>query len=564
MTRRWRVREESVAGEPVIDRLLSLRGVVTPEDRRRFLEPDYDRDLHDPFLFSSMDTVMRRIRAAKEAGERVGVFGDFDADGVTSSVLLREGLERVGLAVSVYIPDKHVEGHGLSLPALDAFSRDGVRLVFTVDCGMMNHAEIAEANVRGMDVIVIDHHHVPETLPAAFAIVNPKLRNETYPFKELCGAGTTFKVVQAMYHTFLPKEWDQLKWLLDVAAIGTVADVMPLVGENRVIVAFGLIVLAKTRRVGLQEMISLGRMPLRFGKPVIARDIAFHIAPRINAASRMAHARIAHDLLMETDSSRARALASELESRNDERRKVSDAITESVRTEAIRSSDRDIVFAADEGFHFGVIGLVAGRIANEFRKPVIVLTKGEKESRGSLRSIPEVNIVEALEECSDLLIRFGGHAQAAGLSIENGNLVSLEKRLSGIVRRELEGKETEPELVADIAIDPSEISLDLARSLRKLAPFGEGNPEPVFYAGGAEVSEVRSVGSDGKHIKLVLSFPGGRSLDAIGFSLAERIPGLHSQDRIDILFQIDENEWQGSVKLQLKLVDMRRSDTEKS
>ncbi len=560
MSRRWRIRDENVTTEPVIDRLLSLRGIVTEEDRKRFLEPDYDRDLHDPFLFSSMEKVMERIRKAKAGGERIGIFGDFDADGITSSVLLREGLERAGFPVSVHIPDKHTEGHGLSMLALDFFSSEGVMLVFTVDCGMMNHAEIAEARVRGMDVIVVDHHHVPETLPEAFAIINPKLPGEPYPFKELCGAGTTFKVVQAIYETFLPNEKDQLKWLLDVAAVGTVADVMPLVGENRVIVAYGLIVLSKTRRVGFQEMFALGRMPIRSGKTPVARDIAFHIAPRINAASRMAHARTAHDLLMETDSGRAQELARILEGYNDERRKVSESISNLVRESALRSADQPIVFAAHEDFHFGVIGLVAGRIAHEFRKPVIVLTKGETESRGSLRSIPEVNIIESLEECSDLLLRFGGHAQAAGLLVRNTDLEELEARLGGIVDRRLSGQEIEPELVADMEMKSSDISLDLARSIRKLAPFGEGNPEPIFFAGSVRVEESRPVGSDGKHIKLSISFPGGRIFDAIGFSLSDRIPDLCSGDLLDILFQVDENEWQGNVKLQLKLVDMRRSD----
>lgn len=561
MSRRWTIRDERATAEPVINRLLSLRGIVTEDDRRRFLEPDYDRDLHDPFLFSSMEKVMGRIRDAKRRGERIGIFGDFDADGITSSVLLREGLERIGVSVSVYIPDKHAEGHGLSVKALDFFSAEGVSLAFTVDCGMMNHAEIAEANARGIDIIVIDHHHVPETLPEAFSIVNPKLRNEPYPFKELCGAGTTFKVVQAIYKAFLPGHEGELKWLLDVAAVGTVADVMPLIGENRVIVTYGLIVLSKTRRVGFQEMFALGRMPIRSGKTPVARDIAFHVAPRINAASRMAHARIAHDLLMEADAGKAREFARMLEGYNDERRKVSESISVLVREEALRSTDRKIVFAAHEDFHFGVIGLVAGRIAHEFRKPVIVLTKGETESRGSLRSIPEVNIVEALEECSDLLLRFGGHAQAAGLLVKNEHLEALEDRLGKIVGSRLSGMDTEPEHVADMELRPSDISIDLVRAIRRFAPFGEANPEPVFFMGNVRVKESRPVGSDGKHLKFSLSLPGGKVVDAIGFSLAERIPDLRKDDRLDILFQVDENEWQGSVRLQLKLIDMRYADS---
>lgn len=569
--RRWNIRSFDIPGggndtvgeegaiSPIIGHLLALRGIVTPEDRDRFLSPDYDRDLHDPFLFSAMPYVMDRLALAKTSGEKVGVFGDFDADGITSSVLLREGLSKLELPVSVYIPDKHSEGHGLNVGAVDFFEREGVTLVFTVDCGMMNHAEIALAKERGIDVIIIDHHHVPEILPEAAAIINPKLPAETYPFRELCGAGTTFKVLQALYSTFFPDEKGQLKWMLDVAALGTVADVMPLVGENRVIVSYGLVVLSKTRRTGFQEMFALGRLPIREGKTPIARDIAFHIAPRINAASRMAHARIAHDLLVERDAERARELALLLESHNTDRRKVSDEISTLVREVALAATDKKLVFAVDERFHFGVIGLVAGRIANEFRKPVIVLTKGERESRGSLRSIPEVNIVEALEQCADILVRYGGHAQAAGLTVENKHLPELERRLEEIIATELNGRDTSPELVADMRISGADLSLDLARHLRKLAPFGEGNPEPVFFMEHMKIAEIRTVGSDAKHIKLRLIAPVGTTFDAIGFSLAGTIPDLRKGDVIDILCQLDENEWNGSVTLQLKLLDIRKS-----
>ncbi len=570
MIRRWNIRPSDASGDgivpgdtgtssPILDRLLALRGIVTPEERDRFLAPDYDRDLHDPFLFSAMPYVMERLRTARASGETVGVFGDFDADGITSSVLMREGLSKLGIPVSVYIPDKHSEGHGLSAKAVDFFGGEGASLVFTVDCGMMNHVEIALAKERGIDVIVIDHHHVPEVLPDAVAIINPKLSGEAYPFRELCGAGTTFKVLQAIYATFFPEEKGQLKWLLDVAAVGTVADVMPLVGENRVIVSYGLVVLSKTRRVGFQEMFALGRVPIREGKTPVARDIAFHIAPRINAASRMAHARIAHDLLVESDAERARELALTLESHNTDRRKVSEEISTMVRDVAAQTMEKKLVFAVDERFHFGVIGLVAGRIANEFRKPVIVLTKGEHESRGSLRSIPEVNIIEAIECCADLLERYGGHAQAAGLTVKNEHQPELERRLEGIVSERLAGTDIEPELVADMRVSAPELSLDLARSIRKLAPFGEGNPEPVFFMESMIVTEVRPVGSDGKHLKLLITAPSGKSFDAIGFSLAGIIPDLKKRDVIDVLFQMDENEWNGNISLQLKLLDIRKN-----
>jgi single-stranded-DNA-specific exonuclease len=551
--------EENGGIQDIIHRLLALRGVVDEEERARFLAPDYDMHFHDPFLFSSMRKVMDRLALARESGERVGVFGDFDADGVTSSVLLREGLEALGIPVSVYIPHKETEGHGLHVNALDAFDAEGVKLFFTVDCGMMSHEEIAEANRRGMQVIVIDHHHVPEVLPDAYAIVNPKLRGERYPFKELCGAGTTFKVLQAIYETFLPEKKGELKWRLDAAAIGTVADVMPLIGENRLIVTYGLIVLAKTRRVGLQELYSVGKLPFGAGKPPIARDIAFHIAPRLNAAGRMAHAKLSHDLLVEEDTERAREFATRLERHNIDRRKVSDDMAKTVSALAAAKPDRKLIFAAHPDFHLGVVGLVAGKVAREFGKPAIVLTVGETESRGSLRSIPGFSIIEAISECDDILLRFGGHDQAAGLSIRNEHLPAFEKRLEAIVERNLRDIRTEPELLYDMTIDSAHLTLDFSRELARFAPFGEGNPEPIFLLEDAVVDEVRVVGSDKKHLKLRLR-AGGRVFDAIGFSLAKVFGDLASGERIDAMIGVNENEWNGSVTLQLKVYDMRRRE----
>ncbi len=546
--------------EAVFEELLRLRGIVTSEDRERFLAPDYDRDLHDPFLFQYMRRVMDRLGRAKESGERIGIFGDFDADGITSTILLSEGLAKLGIPFSVYLPDKHTEGHGLSEGAIGRFADEGVSLIMTVDCGISDHDTVAAAKERGMETIVIDHHHAPETLPDAYAIINPKVPGEPYPFKELCGAGVTFKVLQAIYATFFPEEQEQLKWLLDVAAVGTVADVMPLVGENRIIVSYGLIVLSKTRRPGFRELMGSDRVPMHEGRTPTARDIAFHIAPRLNAASRMDHPRLAHDLLAADTDERARELARELESHNARRQEVSDAIAKSVRNVARQRTDRNLLFVADSDFHFGVVGLVAGRIASEFAKPTVLLTRGETESKGSLRSIPGLNIIEVLEECSDLLDRFGGHAAAAGITLPNGNLSALEERMERLVAERIEGGIPEPEQHYDFALPPYHYTLDLVRGLRRLAPFGEGNPEPVFLVEGLSVTETRPVGKTGTHLKILLATPDGRAFDAIGFSLADRIPDLAPGDRIDALFQLDENEWNGRVTVQLKLVDIRRSE----
>jgi single-stranded-DNA-specific exonuclease len=564
----WKIKEADIAGEkaedglhPVTRKLLELRGIETEEDRNRFFSADYGRDLHDPFLFSQMRTVMERIRQAKERGERVGVFGDFDVDGVTSSVLLRSVLLELGLEVSIYIPDKNTEGHGLHRNALEVFKKDGVKLVMTVDCGMTNHAEVDAAVALGMDVVIVDHHHVPPVLPNALAIINPKLPGETYPFRELCGAGAAFKVAQALYKTFMPEKEEQLKWFLDVAAVGTVADCMPLVGENRVIVKYGLIVLSKTRRTGFREMFAVGRIPIDENHVPDARAIGFQIGPRINAAGRMAHAQAAHDLLMETDRVQARTLALEIEARNEERQKISKETTDQVRLVAeTRYKDKKFIFAVDEHYPLGIVGLVAGRIANEFNKPTAVLQKGETESQGSFRSIPAVNIIEAIERCGNLLVKFGGHAQAAGLTIKNENLEAFYEKLNGIIERQLEGIVVEPEIDIDMKLSPYQVTPQLVQEIRRFAPFGEGNREPVFLMENLTVGQVRMVGNGSKHLKLLLCPEEGGALkafDAIGFNLGERFPDLMPGQKVDAVFQLEENVWNGNASIQFKLTDMR-------
>lgn len=538
--------------------LLRQRGVADGESDR-FIAPDYDYDLHDPFLFRDMERVVTRIETARIAGERIGILGDFDADGVTSSVIMRETLEALGIDPVIHIPHKVNEGHGLSDKAIAHFHEAGVRLILTLDCGMMNHREIAEASALGMETIVIDHHHVPETLPPAFAIINPKLPEDTYPFRDLCGAGTSFKVASALYRRLLPKQVDNLKWLLDVAAIGTVADVMPLIGENRVIVKYGLIVLQKTRRPGLREMYAVGRIPIDEQHAPDARMIAFQIAPRINAASRMAHAETAHTLLVTTDRVEARLLALELESYNVARQKVSQAAAENVRAVAeSRFRDEKFVVAIGPEFPLGVVGLVAGKVAHELGKPTGVFQRGEVTSTGSFRSIPGFSVIDALEACADLFEKFGGHEQAAGLTIRNDRIDVFLDRFGAIVRERLKDVETVPELFIDAELHPDDLSLELVREISGLAPFGEGNPEPVFRLSGLAVRDARTVGKDGKHWKLTLSRPGAaESFDAVGWSLVAAHPDLGIGHELSIACQLEENAWGGRTALQLKLVDIK-------
>jgi single-stranded-DNA-specific exonuclease len=423
---------------------------------------------------------------------------------------------------------------------------------------MMNHSEIKDAVSRGMEVIVIDHHHVPKDLPDAFAIINPKLPDSKYPFQELCGAGTAFTVARALYQTFLPDATDELKWLLDVVAIGTVADCMPLVGENRVMVKYGLIVLSKTRSVGLREMFSVGKIAIDEDRLPTAQMIAFQIGPRINAASRMAHARMAHDLLMTTKQDEARLLALELEAQNQSRQKVSEALAREVRVVAEQLyRDKKLIFAVGEHYPLGVAGLVAGKIAHELGKPTAVFAKGDVESTGSFRSIPALNMIEAIGECAELLERFGGHSQAAGATILNANLEAFYEKLEKIVNRKLAETDMTLTLDIDLEISPVHITPGFVSRLKRLEPFGIGNPEPTFLIRDVAIEETRLVGNGEKHLKLSFKTEQG-IFGGIGFGMGEEWGDLRKGERVDVVFHLEENRWNGSTKMEWRVLDIQR------
>lgn len=545
---------------PIALNLLCQRGLDTKEKIEFFLNPDYDRDIRDPFLFSDMEKAADRIKKASDNKEKVVIFGDYDADGVTSTVILKETLEELGVLAEIYIPDKKLEGYGLNLEAIGNFKKGGVKLIVTVDCGITNFDEIGEAKKQGIDVIISDHHHVPENLPPALAIINPQMENCRYPSRNLAGVGVVFKIVQAIYKKFLPEKFDQIKWLLDLVAIGTIADCVPLENENRALAKFGLLVLSKTRRAGLKELFSVGRITIDENNYPDARKVAFQIAPRINAAGRMDHANTAFNLLVEKNQALARGLALEIEASNQKRQKETDRVAEEIRILANNAfKNKKFIFAVDEHFPIGIAGLVAGKIADEFHKPAAVFQKEEKVSRGSFRSIPELNIIELLEKCKELTLKCGGHSQAAGVTVENENLEKFYEKLDSLIEKKLEGKEYGSVTEIDLEVSANDIDFELADAIKKFEPFGEGNKEPVFLACGMVVQEIKTVGNTGKHIKLFLR-PAGDSpkiFEAIGFNLSEANGHLKEDDKIDIIFNLQVDSWNGSKKIQLKIVDLR-------
>ncbi|MFH0969108.1 MAG: single-stranded-DNA-specific exonuclease RecJ [Patescibacteria group bacterium] len=545
---------------PIALQILFNRGFDSEEKINGFLYPNYEKGLLDPFLFSEMKKVVERTKKAKENNELTAIFGDYDADGVTASAILKEALEKIGIKTIVYIPDKKLEGYGMNLKAIEEFKEQNVKLIITVDCGITNIEEAKKAKEYGMDVIITDHHYVPENIPEALAIINPNLKKSGYPFQKLAGVGVVFKFIEALYGEFFPSETEQLKWILDLAAIGTVADCVPLVEENRIIAKFGLIVLSKTRRKGLLELFEVARLKIDENNFPDTRKISFQIAPRINAAGRMDHANSAFNLIMETDQARARELALELEGNNQARQKATEQIVNEVRMVSENMfKDKNFIFAVSGHFPIGIVGLAAGKISDEFNKPVAIINKGEKIGQGSFRSIPQVNIIKAIEKCSKFLVKFGGHSQAAGITIKNENLDKFFEKLSEVINKELAGKDLSLYLEIDSEIFPKDLDFELTDQLKKFEPFGEGNEEPVFLMKNLLVENLTKVGSGEKHLKLLLKAQDGtpKIFEAIGFNLTNGFSRLKTGDKIDIVFNISEDNWNGNKKIQLKIVDLK-------
>ena len=545
----------------VILSLLSQRNIIDPEEIERYFSFDYEKDLPDPSEIPEIKKAVERIAIALGKKEKVAIFGDYDADGVTASALLYETLTDLGFSdVVCYIPDRQTEGYGMNEKAVEYLSGQKVDLIITVDCGVGSVKEVELAKKLGMDVIITDHHNLPEALPKAVSIINPHIENSGFSFTELAGVGVAFKLATALVKKISPDKIEQLKWLLDLVAIGTIADCVPMLGENRVLVRYGLIVLSKTKRIGLQEIFKVGRIEISEDKIPEVEKVAFQIAPRINAAGRMDHANAAYKLLIEKKPAMAEKLAKELESHNQARQKMTKEIFEAVRALASEKfSDKKFIYAASHDWPVGILGLVAGKITEEFRKPTVILQEREDDLAGSLRSIPEVDIYAALKECQDALETFGGHDQAAGMTIKKENLEKFYEKMNEAVEKQLEGRQIVPTLEIDTEISTSDINWHFMQTLKEMEPFGIDNEQPKFMAKDIIVSEAKIVGNGQKHWKLALRGESGgpKVFDAIGFSLAERFPDLKKDDKIEVVFNLEEDSWNGNKKIQMKLIDLK-------
>lgn len=543
---------------PLIVQLLYNRGITAPQDVRDFLAGD--QPLDNPFRLKGMNEAVTRLRQAIRREELVAIYGDFDADGVTATALLVETLSALGAKVRPYIPHRVEEGYGLHTDALRQLASQGVGLVVTVDCGIRSIAEVSYGNKLDLNLIVTDHHSVGREVPPAVAVINPKQPDCPYPFEDLAGVGVAFKLAQALLQANrqVPVVKGEVgvneEDLLDLAALGTVADLAPLLGENRSLVKRGLERLNVAERLGVRAMIA--QAGLKPGQ-IEATTIGFVLGPRLNAAGRLDDAITSYDLLTCRSPDQAANLARELEELNRHRQRLTAEALEQAKEQVLMAGeDERLFFAAGEEFLAGIVGLVAGRLTEEFYRPAVVVELGPAESHGSARSIPEFNITAALDQCSDLLVRYGGHAAAAGFTVANDNLEVLQERLQELAAEQLEGVELAPTLLVDAEVELSELDWATQALLAQLEPCGYANPHPLLLSRQVLVRDARAVGTDGSHLKLTLS--GGRVIwDAIAFRQGRWAGQLPSH--IDVVYALEINEWQGEKRLQLNVKDLRPS-----
>lgn len=553
----WKLKHR--LADDLVEHLLIDRG-ITGEDRAAFLSPDYDAHTHDPDLFNEISKAVARIQLAIKKREVIYIFADYDADGTCGAAILVDTFEKLGHAeVIVAQPDRNTEGYGLSMPYVELAIASGAGVLITVDCGVTAVEEIAYAEARGISVIVLDHHTVPPIWPNATAILNPKRPGERYPFTGICGTGCAFKLATALLKAYpdkAPAGYE--KWLLDLVAIATVADMVPLTGENRALLTYGLGVLAQTRREGLRALMrEAGVNQSR----VNATDIGFSIAPRINAASRLAHASLALSLLTARSREDAEAIALKLEDLNTDRKQITDAALRDAHGQVLSSeSTRDVIVVGDEKWNPGILGLVAGRLADTYGKPTFVWGGEGDTYKGSCRSGGGVNVVELMTGAGgeNLFTHFGGHHASGGFAIVRERVGELSGALTAALHASDDVVTQSSDRLLDAEIDLSMIHENFLRDLTKLAPFGMENPAPVFLLRSVVPERVSTFGAAGNHLRLSF-LERGRKLSAVGFGQGgQRVATLTGP--LDIAAMVEENTWLGRREVRLRIIDVRQSE----
>jgi single-stranded-DNA-specific exonuclease len=535
---------------PLLGQVLWNRQITDPGAVESFLSADYNT-LHDPFALRDMDRAVERIRRAIEEQQTVAVYGDFDTDGVTGVALLKQALSALGLHVLPYIPRRVEEGYGLNMPAIEQLA-EKANLLITVDCGISNVAEIARARALGLDVIVLDHHTPPAVLPEGYAVINPKREDCRYPFDMLAGVGVAYKLTQALHRVGLRTSL-RGRDLLDVVALGTVTDMAPLYGENRILVKHGLRAINQSERPGIKALIEATASR----RPIDTRTIGYVLGPRLNAAGRLDDAIRAYHLLLATDDAEAQALAEELNTINLQRQTLTKEVQQRAHELAL-SSGKDqqrIIVLDNKDFPSGVVGLVAARLVETWGRPVLLLERGEISSRGSARSVEGFSIIGALTEIGELFEKFGGHTMAAGFTIATDRLPELESRLQTIAARDLPDDLLTPRLYYDAELPLSQLNVELVEQLAELEPYGHGNPEPVWVTRGLKVVDAFAMGKERQHLKLRL-FDGRATIDALWWRNAEHAAALSNCPRVDVAYTVALNEYMGRRRVQLVVKEL--------
>ncbi|OGL68649.1 single-stranded-DNA-specific exonuclease RecJ [Candidatus Uhrbacteria bacterium RIFCSPLOWO2_01_FULL_47_24] len=581
----------------ILRQILWTRGLRTKAEAEQFLHPSFEKDLHDPFLFKDMEKTVARLFAAIEKKEKIFVYGDYDADGVPGAAILKTTLDALGAVTDIYIPHREKEGYGLNSGAIAYMAEQNGKIVITCDCGISNASEVAEARAKGIDVIITDHHRIPEIVPKPFAILHPLIPGEKYPNKFLTGGGVAYKLACALLQTAHNSPQPPLtlrggedlegfeKWLLDLVAISTVADVGKLLDENRTLVKYGLTVLNKTRRLGLQKLIEAAGIKLG---ALDTYSIGWQIAPRINAAGRMDHANAAFQLLMATDAEEAQRLAAQLNESNVARQKETDRALKEAREQIMKGllspqsspikgeevtqppshlagegrgeGELPYLLAAyNPSWNPGVIGLVAGRLMEEFRRPVLICTRNEGgKFMASARSISEFNIIEALASSKEYLLKFGGHPKAAGFSVESEEKWhALIAHLQELAHKALHAVDVRPTLYIDADLILAQVDWNLVSDVQALEPCGEGNPRPRFLIHGITVLGFDTVGNGGKHLRLTVTDETQKPRKMIGFNCGSWCERLKIGDLIDVVVEVGVNEWNGNRDIEMRIVDLR-------
>lgn len=562
MNKKWQIYDidenkiEEISKKYGLNKLLSTilvnRNIIDEKNIEMFLKPTRN-DFYNPFLMSDMEKAVERIIKAIKEKENVTIYGDYDVDGITSITVLKSFLQDRGLEVSTYIPNRLDEGYGLNNSAIEKIAKAGCQLMITVDCGISAIEEIEYANSLGIETVITDHHETVEELPNAFAVIDNKRKDSTYPFRELAGVGVVFKLIQAISIKLNLKEEEYLKYL-DIVCIGTISDIVPLVDENRVITKLGLMLVEQTKNIGLRAILKVSGY-----SKIDSNTISFGIAPRINACGRMGVAEEALELFLSKNVNQINELARKLNERNKVRQETEKEIFESAKRqiEEKKLNQNNTIVVAGENWHHGVIGIVSSKITDMYFKPSILLSFEEDGiGKGSGRSIPGFDLHDALMKCNDCIEKFGGHSMAIGITIKRENFEKLKNKLEEIAVEE-HINEIVPVIKIDAKIDLSEINKDMVESLKQLEPFGEGNKMPIFAFKNLKIDSIRAL-SEGKHLKLTLK-DNNFIVSAIGFNMGELVEDYRIGDKVDIVGTLEINSFNGMDSIQINMKDMMKS-----